>query len=332
MRNVRSLLFSFIVAVLSFAPLLVQAQTSLVPRSSDTSGRSDYAFYNLCTFGQLIQNIINYAIIFSIPLVAVLVGYAGFLYFTSGANPGNISKARQIFATALIGFLVAISGWLIVNTILHALFSGGAYFKEGEWFSIQCSGSRLGVDKPINVSDWLSPNPAITPGGLTSVPSPSFGGSFSDFSDVNLGYPVNSNIPPGDIAAAAAAYYRADTSYGPDGGNLACVWAVNNVLQSTGIDPLDGNTVAGMEQVLTAGGRGTLAADTAVSGDLSNTSKGDIVVWKDYTYNTYSHVGVCLDNGCNQVISNTSGKASFSTVTNANYNSNWQARIYRVNQ
>src|SRR3989338_4525723 len=98
------LFFALAPLMMLVLPLIADAQSAggLVSCTS-------YATCNLCAFGQLIQNIINYAIVLSVPLVAVLVGYAGFLYFTSGANPGNVIKAKGIFATAFIGFLIAIS-------------------------------------------------------------------------------------------------------------------------------------------------------------------------------------------------------------------------------
>lgn len=148
MKNVRSLLFPLIILAL---PLVAAAQ-QLVPKAQ---GVSDVEFYTLCKFGELIQNIINYAVLLSIPLVAVLVGYAGFLYFTSGANPSNVAKAKSIFATAFIGFLVAISGWLIINTILHALISP-SYMSSGSWFRVECVGGRLLNKSP---SDFLSSAP-----------------------------------------------------------------------------------------------------------------------------------------------------------------------------
>ncbi|OGC80804.1 hypothetical protein A2943_02935 [Candidatus Adlerbacteria bacterium RIFCSPLOWO2_01_FULL_51_16] len=162
------LFFALAPLMMLVLPLIADAQSAggLVSCTS-------YATCNLCAFGQLIQNIINYAIVLSVPLVAVLVGYAGFLYFTSGANPGNVIKAKGIFATAFIGFLIAISGWLVVNTILHALMGGSGYFKNDSWFTITCEGTRV-LD--LGVEAFLSRAP--TPQQISSFDESGFMGPY----------------------------------------------------------------------------------------------------------------------------------------------------------
>jgi hypothetical protein len=146
-----------------------------------------------------------------------------------------------------------------------------------------------------------------------------------DFIKSNAGQPIECTSNCGNIAAAALAYRGTDTSAGPDGGNKACAWAVNNVLASAGVAPIDGASVENMETALSSG-RGSLVGTDQ---NTSNTQPGDIVIWKS---STFSHVGICVDSGCSQVISNSSGNASFTNVTPVNFNGSWNARIYHVNQ
>ena len=69
-------------------------------------------------------------------------------------------------------------------------------------------------------------------------------------------------------------------------------------------------------------GRGTLI-------NQQDTVAGDIVIEAGT-----SHVGICLENGCKRVISNSSSKASFSWVSGPDFKDSYSGgigRFYRVN-
>ncbi len=90
-----------------------------------------------CHIVSLLQNVINFLLGLSIPIAIALFAWAGVLYFTSAEKPGNITKARSIFSHVLIGFVIALSGYLIVNTILHAIVTDE--YADG-WNKIKCVG------------------------------------------------------------------------------------------------------------------------------------------------------------------------------------------------
>lgn len=48
-------------------------------------------------------------------IVVVLIVYAGFLYVTAGTNEDNAKKAKTIFTYAMIGLIVAVLAYAIVN-------------------------------------------------------------------------------------------------------------------------------------------------------------------------------------------------------------------------
>ena len=122
-----------------------------------------------CNLAQLVQNLINFAIGLSIPIAVVLFAWAGALYFTSGANPEHVNDAKKILNNALIGFLIAITGWLVINTLLHALLDAGP-IKQGSWFTIQCDTLNRPVNEDINTV-LNSILPAVNTQALTSVSS-----------------------------------------------------------------------------------------------------------------------------------------------------------------
>lgn len=124
--------------VLILFPLITVAQ-GLVP--------CDGIDCNLCDLGTLMQKVINFLLFgFAIPLAAAMFAYAGLLYVSGGSNPGRITRAHKIFKNVLIGFLIAISSWLVVQTILSTVFDGD-FWIGGNWNELQC------VSKITNVPD-----------------------------------------------------------------------------------------------------------------------------------------------------------------------------------
>lgn len=131
-------------------------------------------------------------------------------------------------------------------------------------------------------------------------------GTKGEESDDWAGSGANDGLPPTKKAAAvaqAAARARGmGTRGGPDGGNNACLFAVNKVLRSAGITPPWGNSnyVPNARSVL-AGGAGTL---------LSGPEPGAIAIMRDYGNPPYPHIGIVQSDGT--IISNSSSKGSFS--------------------
>ena len=134
----------------------------------------------LCSFAQLAQSIIRFTIILAIPIAAILFAYAGALYITAGGNPGQIEKAHGIFGRVAFGFVLALSGWLIVNTILVTIADPRA-FSSGNFFTIQCVTNRP-MDKTL--SDLLSGTPTVSnPTSLTGLTIQCPAGSFPNTSN-----------------------------------------------------------------------------------------------------------------------------------------------------
>jgi len=105
------LLFVFIL------PIFVQAALVTCDNSAN----------NPCNFNAIvgtINNIINWIISIAGVIFTISAIYGGFLYLTSGENPGNKTKAKSILWSTLIGFVIILTSWLIVHTILIYLAPG----------------------------------------------------------------------------------------------------------------------------------------------------------------------------------------------------------------
>jgi hypothetical protein len=101
-----------------------------------------------CNLVQLIQNIITFMIGIAIPVAVALFAYAGFLYFTSGTRLENIDTAKRIFKNVLFGFLMALTAWLVVNTVLNAVLDKGQY-PNSSWFKIDCTTFKRPINEKI---------------------------------------------------------------------------------------------------------------------------------------------------------------------------------------
>lgn len=69
---------------------------------------------------------------------ALLMVRAGFLLVTSGGSPSALSDAKSSFQNAIIGLIILLSAWIIVDTLMRGLGvtdgRGGAF----PWSEVQC--------------------------------------------------------------------------------------------------------------------------------------------------------------------------------------------------
>lgn len=119
---------------------IVSMGAGLVPCGDDPTG-SSYLLAtgcNLCDFGQLVQNVINYLTVISIPISALLFFYAGYLFLTAGGNQYKITQGRRVMGSAVIGFLIVCAAWLVIQTIVVGLTQGTTIFTGGSWNTLSC--------------------------------------------------------------------------------------------------------------------------------------------------------------------------------------------------
>lgn len=104
-----------------FAPLVVSAAWSpgqpLVPPffTGDDFHPAQVTYCDLVT---LVDNLLDFGVYLAALVATVMFVYAGFLYVTASARQENISQAKSIFGKVFLGFVVILTGWLIVNIIL----------------------------------------------------------------------------------------------------------------------------------------------------------------------------------------------------------------------
>ena len=98
----------------------------IVPRCNIGGINMQTGQYNVpCDFNffiDLINRVIKFLLfVIATPLVAIILMYTGYLYISAGGNSGQVEKVKHILFNAVIGYVIALAAWLIVNTIVTSL-------------------------------------------------------------------------------------------------------------------------------------------------------------------------------------------------------------------
>lgn len=87
----------------------------------------------------VVNNAIAMALTFAITLLApAMFAYAGFLMVTNPYNPSGISKAKSIMTNTIVGIVIALAAWILVDAIMAVLYRPGDAL--GAWSEIVQSG------------------------------------------------------------------------------------------------------------------------------------------------------------------------------------------------
>lgn len=80
----------------------------------------------LCHLFLTMKRIVDFLVIyFVVPLGIWMLALGGAIMLTAGGAPEKISQGRKILTTALIGVVIFFAAWIIVNTILAFITTGG---------------------------------------------------------------------------------------------------------------------------------------------------------------------------------------------------------------
>ena len=107
----------------------------LVPSAQQGSKcGEDGGCQSICDLVQLAQNILNDGVILATFLAAILFAWAGARMLAAGGDTKVISSAKKTFGAVFIGFVIVLTAWLIVDTIMKAFTDQGSDF--GPWNEI----------------------------------------------------------------------------------------------------------------------------------------------------------------------------------------------------
>jgi hypothetical protein len=117
----------------------------------------------------VINNIIEFLLTIVLLFVApIMIAYSGFLLVVGQGNSGAISKAKGVLLNTIIGIVIALAGWLIVDALMAVLTTGtnGSTFARN-WSSLITSGGALTCLPQKGVGTGL--NQSTNGAGVTSA-------------------------------------------------------------------------------------------------------------------------------------------------------------------
>jgi hypothetical protein len=235
-----------------------------------------------CHLASLVQNIIKFLIMLAIPLAALLFAVAGAMYFTTEVT-NQKERAKAIIKKGIIGFIIALSAFLVVNTIFYILFDP-QQFPGSTWTTIQCTDNRQvtggSIQNVLNRVLGRQQPAAPVPGG--SPPSTISGGTEiycdEEGSCYQDGQPYT---PPTTSPGSQTTPYSHQDAYATMSSNGICVsWSGSTACQSnpdrTSLQGLQPTTIFGVTELksacncdirVTAGTEGGHAAGTYSHGN-----------------------------------------------------------------
>ena len=90
-----------------------------------------------CHLFQVAKNVIDFMLMIIFPLAAIMIVYGGILMMTAGDKPDRFSKGKSVMTAAVIGILIALLSWLILDTVFKIL-APGFEGKFGPWNELSC--------------------------------------------------------------------------------------------------------------------------------------------------------------------------------------------------
>jgi hypothetical protein len=104
-------------------PMVALAQggglKTIVPPNCQGAGAAENC--GACDIAILAQNVINDGIFFAIVVSAVFIAWAGWQYMTAEGQPYKIKAAKKMFRNIVIGLLLIVGAWLLVDVLLNTL-------------------------------------------------------------------------------------------------------------------------------------------------------------------------------------------------------------------
>lgn len=266
-------------------PSFVEAQNFVPCSGSECSS---------CHIVQMANKSIVWIIMMLFVIFAVMLFIAGFKLITSGGNSAAKSAAKNKLANVLIGLIIILLSWVLVDTVMRGLLAGGTgdITGFGPWSEVKCDKQSEPVIEGVGdslangpVAGWKDQN------GNDIVPS--------------LGTGNSAIVSFAQQMDAKNCIYNQSLRNACQGnpGYTDCSDLVNAAYKTAGCSS-PGVTTAEMYP------------KAKPVGQSSSLKAGDALVYRNS--NNTGHVVICADDGCSQVI-HASGVKTGIKVSNSSY-------------
>jgi len=131
--GIRTTLISFGAAAVAVLPLTALAATTdffgpIIPQSGKCF--CDTAMDWGCVL-IVFQAVMNVLVSLGVLAVVFFIAWAGFLMITGGSNPANRTKAKNRMLNAVIGLVVILGAYIIVDTVMKVLYNPNTALEAG---------------------------------------------------------------------------------------------------------------------------------------------------------------------------------------------------------
>ena len=130
---------------------------------------------------QVFQGVLNVLVSIGVLAVVFFIAWGGFMLITGGSNPSVRQQAKNRMLNAVVGLVIILGAWIIVDTVMKVLYNPDTSFEGGTfgpWNQIIFSGNEDNYCVKVNK------NPGILNDGslvdvIKDVIQPGTGGSSS---------------------------------------------------------------------------------------------------------------------------------------------------------
>lgn len=158
---------------------------------------------SLCSLVQMVNTIILWLFGIIFLIFAVIMFIAGWGLITSGGNQVALNDAKTKFQNALIGLLIVMAAWLLIDSIMKGLLGGAGEIDGKPWSQVQCQ-TQIDAKKWIGDPDT---DPDVVP--LAGPKPATCGGATCQALDQSICKSASSCSISPDLAAKISAFHAA---------------------------------------------------------------------------------------------------------------------------
>lgn len=124
--------FIFVFVFIVLTSVSSTAEADIVPCKG-----LDCLSYGFCGFGMLGKNVIDFMLYtLAMPIAAIMIVYGGIMMMIAGGNESRFTQGKSAATAAVIGLVIALLAWLIIDTIIKVTTGGSGPL--GPWNKISC--------------------------------------------------------------------------------------------------------------------------------------------------------------------------------------------------
>ena len=110
------------------------AEAAIVPQC----GGADQPACTYCNLLQLVKNVMDFMLYLVFPLATIGIIVGGFYIMMAAGSTSRVQKGRQYITAAVVGILIALLAWTVLDTILKVISPNFQAGSLGPWNQLNC--------------------------------------------------------------------------------------------------------------------------------------------------------------------------------------------------